>query len=203
MRTLQAGGLLLLIAASTAAQTGAPPTRFDIPANADAFPQNTPQAALKSVVSAIEKGKVDYLTAHLIEPSFIDARIADRAAQLEPAADKTLRAVRQSQLNDPNIPRSRRLPDDPARFAQAVAAEAKRQAFLAVVADIRTNLTENPDKLLDLRKFLRTGTAAEAGDAVSFTLPEVKDRQVYLKKIGTRWFVEDRQIEPPAPAPKN
>lgn len=181
-----------------------PPERYGVAVNLDAFPQNTPKAALGSVIRAAEKGKTDYLAAHLLDPKFVDDRVAERASEYYAAAERDLRALRDVQRNDETIPRIRRLPDDPAAFAAAVGREAQARAFKVVAKDISANLAENPDRVRDLARFLRNGTVTEAGDAAKFTIVDVKDREVFLKKIGTQWVVEDRQVEPPAPPmPKN
>lgn len=181
-----------------------PPERYGITVNFDAFPQNTPKAALGSVIRAAEKGKTDYLAAHLLEPKLIDDRVTERASQYYGVAERDLRATRDAQRNDENIPRIRRLPDDPVAFATAVGREAQARAFKVVAKDIAENLTENPDRVRDLAKFLRNGTLTEAGDTAKFTIIDVKDREVFLKKIGNQWVIEDRQSEPPAPPmPKN
>jgi hypothetical protein len=33
----------------------------------------------------------------------------------------------------------------------------------------------------------------ESGDVATFTLKTVKGRQVFLRKIGGRWFLQERQ----------
>lgn len=49
--------------------------RFDIALDEGGFPQKTAKEALASVIAAIEKGKIDYLLAHLAEPAYIDERV--------------------------------------------------------------------------------------------------------------------------------
>lgn len=39
------------------------------------YPQQTPQAALQSAVKALDAKKIDYLLAHLADPSFVDERV--------------------------------------------------------------------------------------------------------------------------------
>lgn len=206
--------LVVLAGASMMAQSqppaqpvvGVPPVRYGITVSPDAFPQNNPKTALSSVIRAIEKGKADYLAAHLLDPKFIDARVAERAAEYIVPAERDLRALRDLQRTDPNLPRFRRVPDDPVGFSRAVAEEAQNRAFRVVVKDIADNMAENPERVRDLAKFLRDGQLTPNEDDAKFSLKDVKDREVFLKKIGTRWFVEDRQQEPvaaPMPPPKN
>ena len=181
--------------------------RYGVPPNLDAYPQATPKDALASAVRAAERGRYEYLAAHLIDPRVIDARVADRARALEAAADRDLRAARQAQRDNPvAVAREERIPDDPARFAEAVRAEAARRAFRLVVRDMSATLTENPDHLRQLQRYLRAGAFVDAGEASSVTLPDVKGQGVFLRRADGRWFIEDRR-EPdaaaaPAPAPE-
>lgn len=197
-----AGAAVLADAQPPAAPVGIPPVRYGVTVSPDAFPQNNPKKALASVVRAIEAGKADYLAAHLLDPKFVDDRVTDRASLYVPETDKELRAVRDRQRDDPNIPRIRRLPDDPDGFAAAVASEARVRAFRALVKDLAANLAENPERVRDLSRFLRDGAMLENADDAKFSLKDVKDREVFFKKIGTRWVIEDRQQElPPPPVP--
>ena len=57
---------------------------------------------------------------------------------------------------------------------------------------------DDPESLKDLRRFARGGTFPDpaAPDlAAKVGLPDLKDRAVFLKKIGDRWFVENKQAE--------
>ncbi len=172
-------------------------TRFGIAVNLDTFPQKTAALAVTSAARAVEIGKVDYLAAHLIDPAFVDARVADRAALLEPQADRDLRAARDAQRADPNRPGDR-LPYDPAAFAAAVRAEAEARAFRQVVESVRGHLADNPRTAREFRRFLRDAPPAEAGDEATLSL-KGEPRQVRLTRAAGRWFVADRQT--PAAVP--
>lgn len=199
MRKTLAVAVLLGAVSLTAWGQDEPPPRYGVPPNLDLFPQNSPQAALSSAVKAVEKGRTDYLAAHLIDPAFIDQKVAERARSLEKevAADlRTLRAV-QSQ-NPAATPREDRVPADPKGFDEAVRREAARRAFRLVARDIRGTLDENPDNLKGLRRFLREGQITDAGDTASATLRDVRDRQVNFRKVDNRWYVQDRKQPEPA-----
>jgi hypothetical protein len=170
-----------------------------VPPNLDLFPQNTPQVALSSAVKAVEKGRTDYLAAHLIDPAFIDPKVAERARSMEKDVAADLRALREAQARDPAAtPREDRVPADPKGFDEAVRREAARRAFRLVAQDIRGTLDENPDHLKQLRRFLREGQVTDAGDTASATLRGVRDRQVNFRRVDNRWYVQDRkQPEPP------
>ena len=68
------------------------------------------------------------------------------------------------------------------------------------------SLLDDPEGMKDLRRFNRNGTFPDAGAAdttAKVGLVDVKDRALFLKKIGDRWFVENRQMDEPASEPKN
>jgi hypothetical protein len=197
--------VLLGAASLTAAQEEPEPAvpRYGVAPNLETFPQGTAREALASAIRAAERGRVEYLAAHLIDPRFIDARVNDRAALIEPAVDRDLREARAAQQQNPaRVPPGGPLPDDPRLFAEAVREEARLRAFRLVVGNIRDNLTENPDHLKDLRRFLRAGAFTDTAEGSSAALKDVPDRQVFFRNVGGRWFVEDRQHPEPAPPPK-
>jgi len=175
------------------------PPRFGLPYRPKAYPQATPKQALDSVVEAADRGEVGYLVAHLLDPAFVDARVADRGRQYEPAVEAELAKVRDFQRKNPaDVPAEARLPDDPARFQARVAADARARAFAQLVRDAGAKFADDPESLKDLRRFARGGTFPDpaAPDlAAKVGLPDLKDRAVFLKKIGDRWFVENKQAE--------
>lgn len=197
MRTVAAvAGLVLVVAVSV----GQPPpdgSRYGVKRLEKQFDQSAPTPALQSAVTLIVADRLDYLAAHVLDPAFIDARVADRALRWEGDVEREFRRLRDVQRQDPSLPGSARLPDDPAQFAQRVRAEATTRGFRQLVGDIRTTLAENPDHLADLRRFLRGGQVLEAGDVASVSLKDVRDRSVYLKKSAAGWHLEDRRAEAP------
>lgn len=189
---------VLLAAWPAAAQepAGAIPPRYGLIAAPEAYPQRTPREALLSAARAIERGKVDYLVAHVIDPKFVDARVAARARLIEDDVEKQLRAERDAQRANP--PRTGAIPVEPAGFAALVQERARERAFREVVRDVRDTLAENPDHVRDFRRFARDGVFVDAGDTSSASLRGAVDRQVFFRKVGDRWFVEDRQKAEPA-----
>lgn len=179
--------------------------RYDIAPLLKLYPQNTAKAALDSAVKAAEKGRYDYLAAHLMEPGYVDAESVSRgkayAADVE--ADLRLRRQRESQIGS-DVPKEKRVPHEPSQLALLVASESQVRGFQRFVADIREKSNDDPGQLKDLRRFARDGTIEESGDTAKVSLRDIKDRAVYLKKIGQRWFVENRQFEEKAsPATTN
>jgi hypothetical protein len=84
--------------------TPAPPARrYGISADLETYPQGTPKQALASALKAVAAKRLDYLVAHLADPTFVDDRVKrlyggrfaeqveDTRARLDPVAVKQLR----------------------------------------------------------------------------------------------------------------
>ena len=197
MRTVAAVAGLVLAATISLGQAPPDGTRYGVKRLDKQFDQSAPTVALRSAVTLITADRLDYLAAHVLDPAFVDARVADRARRLEGDVEREFRRVRDAQRQDPGLSGAERLPDDPAQFAQRVQAEATARGFRQLVGDIRSTLAENPDHLADLRRLLRGGQLLEAGDTASFGLKDMTDRAVYLKKTAAGWHLEDRRTDTP------
>ena len=184
------------------------PVRFGLPYRSKTFPQNTPKQTLESVVQAVEKADVSYIVANLLDPTFVDARLAERARQLEPVVEAELLQLRQFQKkNSDRVSPEARIPDDPVKLRALIAERSKERAFRQLVRDVQDKFIDDPESMKDLRRFLRQGTfPPEGGNDVTARvgLSGVTDRAVYFRKIGDRWFIENRQVDdgkPPEPKP--
>jgi hypothetical protein len=124
--------------------------RFTVIYNADVYPQAEPKETLESAIKAIERNRLDYLIAHLIDPAFIDLRMAETKATL----DEMMAAVKTKMVDDPNL-------------------------------------------LKQFKLFLKEGDFADNGQGViTVTHKELKDRKLFLKKIGQRYFLQNERTEP-------
>jgi hypothetical protein len=64
---------VLIMETGVQAQKGkAPPKRYGIEADLEDYPQAAPKVALESVLKAIDNKKIDYLLAHLADPTWVD-----------------------------------------------------------------------------------------------------------------------------------
>lgn len=54
-----------------------PPARYDVAGDAETYPQGSPKEAMSSIAKAIDRGRYDYLLAHLADPQFVDAKVKD------------------------------------------------------------------------------------------------------------------------------
>jgi hypothetical protein len=173
-----------------------PEPRFGIQAKLKVYPQATPKKALESALEASERGDYSYLVAHLLDPAFVELRIADRARESEAAVELNLLRQRDFQYANPDrfLPADR-LPLDKQRFAAAVLEKSRERAFKQLQVDVGQKLRDDPQTIKDLKKILRDGTFADEGAAVKAEHPTVKNRTLYFKRIGDRWFLENREGE--------
>lgn len=170
-----------------------PPPRYGVEVTPRFFPQSTPAEALASATRAADKGRYDYLAAHLLEPKFVDDRVAARGKLLAASVEQELRTARDLQRRDTTLQPRERLPAEPIAFAAAVAEETRKRAFIKVVEDIRAHLAESPETVRELRRFAREGPPVEAGDTASVALKADPKKQVSFARRGERWFVENKQ----------
>ncbi len=201
------GMWILLIAATLAAGASAQPVadekpRFGIAPNYDLYPQSTPKAAFETAIKLLENKRYDYFLAHVLDPELLQAKIADRAARLEPEVERSLLRKRDEQKRAPELVSAReKLPVEPKDFAVAVSAEAVNRSFRYVAEDLKAQLAEYPENIGAFRKFLAEGQVADAGASASFTHKDSPGKSVYLKNSGKRWYLEDRQTDEPKPMP--
>lgn len=211
MRTLFTAALILMTASLGATQPppkqalDVPVVRYGVVYRPKGLPQATPKQALDSVITAAEKGEFAYLTAHLIEPGLIDARVNERTRQFEGPVEDELALLRAKQqpVLDQILPEAR-VPSDVPRFKALVSVRSRERAFRQVTLDVQAQMTEDPEGLKDLRRTLRWGTFPTGAADATFKQPVpdprnptmmLKDRAVYLKKIDDRWFIENRQMD--------
>ena len=64
-------------------------------------------------------------------------------------------------------------------------------AFDDLVKEVAKHLSDDPSLIRELRRFAKEGKWDAAASA--FVLPDLQSRRVFLKKLGERWFLENRQ----------
>lgn len=180
--------------------TQAPEPRYGVPPKLKTYPQETAKKALASAVEAVEKGEVAYLVAHLLDPGFVELRLTDRAKQYEAAVEADLSRLRDAQLRNPDkfLPEDR-LPADKAKFRALVVQRSREQAFKQLARDVSDKLLDDPQTLRDLKRLFREGTLADTETGAKLTHESIKDRALYFRKIGERWFLENRHEDLPVP----
>jgi hypothetical protein len=184
-----------------------PPPRYGVVYKGKIFVQSSPKEALGSLIEAADKGHYNYIVAHLLEPAYIDARIADRAKQFEPSVEANLAALRDfQQRNLDKVPRESRVPTEADKFRERVIADSKTAGFKQLVKDVQEKFTEDPETLRAMRAFRSGGMFPDekaAGDTARISIPEIKDRFLFLKKVNDRWYIENRQVDAAEPPMKD
>jgi hypothetical protein len=163
------------------------PPRFDVIYNADFYKQDSPQEALKASLGAISRDRYDYLLAHLIDPAFVDARLASTQTYFERIAAEQIGATAAGKTLNA------------AEFQARVREVAMRMNIKQLGEQIRQKLLDEPENLKDLKRFAREGQFQEAGDTATAAIKDVKDGALYFKKVGGRWFLDNKKEDrPPA-----
>lgn len=184
-------------------QAAALANRYGVAAAPAAFPQKTVPEAMASLAKAVEKGRADYLAAHLVLPTLIDARVLERSKKLEPGIDAQLRARRDAERAAPpaGVASEARVPLDAVGFQAEVERHAQAAAFAQVAQSIRTYVSDKPGLARELREYALSGAVSEVGDTATVTLPGTK-KLMRLVRLSDRWFLDDSPppADPTAPA---
>jgi hypothetical protein len=69
----------------------------------------------------------------------------------------------------------------------------ERGTFQKFVDVVRKQWSNDPESIKELRRFLAEGTWEESADVAIVKLKDIPARQVFLKKLGDRWYLEDRK----------
>lgn len=178
----------LVLAAAAAGQDV--PARFGVLHNPDLYKQDTPQDALVAALGAIDRGRHDYLVAHLLDPEWVDTRMAANRPYFDRVAGEQI-------VSSPGGA-ALRGPELDARVREV----STRLNFQRLTADVRRKLADEPDNVKDLRRFARIGEVQVAGDTARATLKDAPARAVSFKKAKGRWFLENRKDEAASPPPK-
>ena len=80
--------LPMTVGADVRADEGDASLRYGIPRDATRFSQDGPQQTIRSMVKALDDGKIAYMLAHLISPEDVDAKLKGEDAALRRLADK-------------------------------------------------------------------------------------------------------------------
>jgi hypothetical protein len=67
--------------------------------------------------------------------------------------------------------------------------------FDGLVNETRRKIGDNPAAIAELRRFARDGEWQIAETTASVQLKDVPERRIFLKKIGERWYFENRQTQ--------
>jgi hypothetical protein len=137
--------LLPAVQAQDGKEDSVPAKRYGIEADKVSFPQQSPQDTFASVLKAIERKRIEYLLAQLVDPKFVDDRVYHYKGN-----------------------------------------------FDELVKETSARLASEPDLLRQLTRFFKEGEWKEDKSSATVSLKDVADRQVFFRRIGTRWFMENR-----------
>ena len=147
MRGLLSGLLCVCLASMAAAQEkkpGPPPARFGITPDLETYPQGTAKQTLQSIAKALDRKRIEYVLAHLTDPSFVDEKVDSLGGK-----------------------------------------------FDVLVQQTADHLNEDPKKTQLFRKFLTAGEVTESGTTAKVTHKDAPGRQVTLRQIEGRWFIQN------------
>lgn len=65
--------------------------------------------------------------------------------------------------------------------------------FELVVREATAKLNDKPDTIKELTRYLKEGEWEANENQASAQLKDLRDRKVFLRKSGARWFLENRQ----------
>lgn len=151
--------LLCLTSAAQDEKNKAPPRRFGFDVDETTFPQSKPEDAMKSIATALDRKKVDYLLAHLVDPLHVDYWV-DRYKE---------------------------------GFTQGSENARKLLAFDRLVKERTEYLQNDPLIHRDLKIFSRDAKWDVNDDLAIGTNEKVPARKVFLRKMGDRWFLDNKQ----------
>ena len=154
--------LIFLCAFSTAQDEVKPKKavlRFGFIVDEITYSQKTPKDALKSIVTALDRNRTDYMLAQLADPAYVDYWVE--------------------------------------RFKQdfALGKEEGRRllAFDRLTRETAKYFENDPLIVKELRVFSKQAEWKVEDNIAVGTVDTIPARKVFLKKIGERWFIENRQ----------
>lgn len=200
MRVLAILTLVLMTTAAFAQpEAPNPAPRFNVLFNERYFKQASPRETLASLVKAGDLGQFDYIASYLMDESAANGLILAKAKDAERQAEKDLMAIRQKERADVFKPRPENaLPIDPNEFAKRVQVETTWRGYRQLVKEIGERFNEDPAHLRDLQRYLRDGETTIAENTAKIEIRKEPGKALYFKKVGNRWFIEDRTQELPA-----
>lgn len=177
---------LVLVSCSFTLFGAEPKEAFGIFINPDLYPQNNPKKALESTIGALERDRSEYLIAHLLDPAFVKAQLDAMTPYYEKVAADQIATTGAGQ----------KLRGDELQLR--VRERAVQLNFKAFAEAIRAKMADEPNNIKELKLFLSDGKFSEEGETAKVTHKSFKDKTIYFKKVGERWFLENRKDDAPA-----
>src|SRR5262245_48780932 len=176
MRNSLALTAVLLVAVPALAQNKPNyPPRFGIAAETEIFTQDSPKQLLASLDKAFNRKRLDYVLAHLLEPGYGDAKLAESYRQKF----------------------GRTLDDDRELTIEQRDARAK-EALQLFIAEVNSHMASEPKKTLRFFRLLKEGTVEEAGTTAKVSLKDAPTMILTLRQVDGRCYM-DNNLEEAAP----
>jgi hypothetical protein len=176
--------LALLFSPLAAAQDKEPERRFGLSQYPQLYSQESPKKALASLLRAMEKNRYDYIVAHLLEPGYVDEQLKISYPIYEKQATEQ---VRKEELEKKGFDRN--------FIRNRVAQLAVQANFEYLVGRVKAKLDNDPESAKELKRMGRDGEFQEGGESSAVRLKDIKDRALYFRHIGDRWFIENKMQE--------
>jgi hypothetical protein len=176
MRNSLALAAMLLVSAAAFGQNKPMfPPRFGVAAETEIYPHDSPKQLLASLDKAFARKRVDYVLAHLLEPNFADAKVAEYYRK-----------------------RFGRLPDDDRELTIDKRDARAKEALMDFVAEVNDHMASEPKKTLRFFRLLKEGNVEEAGTTAKVTLKDAPTMALILRQVDGRWYM-DNNLEESAP----
>lgn len=133
--------------------------RFGYKVDEELYPQKSPAEAMKAIVTAMDRKRIDYLLAQLADPAYVDYWVDQYKKDVALGADEGKSLI----------------------------------AFNRLTRETTQYFQSDPLIVKELRVFAREAKWTDEGDTAIGVVDTISARKVYLKKIGERWFLENRQ----------
>jgi hypothetical protein len=133
--------------------------RFGFEVDEITYPQQNAKDALKSIVVAIDRKRVDYMLAQLVDPAYVDYWIEQYKRDFVLGKEEGRRLL----------------------------------AFDRLTKETNQHFQNDPLVVKELRVFVRDAKWTDEGESALATVDSIPARKVFLKKIGERWFLENKQ----------
>lgn len=159
-----------------------PQPRYGVAAETTIFPQDSPKRLLASIQKAFDRQRVDYVLAHLTDPSFTGAKINHYYRE------KYGRDI-QEDLGLPEAERDAKL----------------REALKLFVAEVNDHMDAEPKQTMRFFRLLKEGNVEESGTTARVTLKD-NATGLTLKQFDGRWYLANEMdggaARPPADRPQ-
>ncbi|HEX3314706.1 MAG TPA: hypothetical protein VHR72_07420 [Gemmataceae bacterium] len=161
--------------------------RYNIEYNPVGYPQKTPQEGLKAIVRALDAGAYEYMLAHLVDPKFVDTRVAEYFTTMFPK-ELLRKEDEEIALAEDALTRKRlEIGKERRLFDRRVL------SFVRLVKETRKHFSEDPVLLRELRQMARDGEWDADDTKGTCSLKAVTTRKAFFKAQEGRWFMEERQ----------